>query len=485
MKFPLLRLRVEVLKRFNASTLQRFVLLSILLGAFSARAQFSPNDTLVARSVSGQFVVTGSPLFSPFFNRPEIVGDADFVRLEPTLLAISADRFKIFLWQQLGVKASSSGRGEIFLNLRPAQSLNDGVTIASASMLQTWSYRVTLPDVLARTRFARAMSAVLLMEIANRNNATDDHTAEIPGWLADGLAQTVLDENGAKIILSTPSKMVGIGSLTPEKNVERIPLSSLDETKRNFDPLTSARIVLQKNSALTFDQLSWPTDAQVNGADGGIYLASAQLFVHELLGLKNGPERMRALLARLPGCLNWQTAFFSAFHDNFQRSLDVEKWWSLRVVKFAAHNSGSSWTDADSNWQLANLLTVPVETRTGSNSLPMHAEVSLQVVIRSFEPLARDDLLQAKLRELELTQFRVSRPFAPLVNDYCATLADFLGERQKPAMVINKHEAAALRKRANIKETLKKLDALDARRRNLSTQLKINLVPRNVKTGAF
>ena len=35
--------------------------------------------------------------------------------------------------------------------------------------------------------------------------------------------------------------------------------------------------------ALTFEELSWPTDAQVSGADGGVYRASAQLFVNDLL----------------------------------------------------------------------------------------------------------------------------------------------------------------------------------------------------------
>src|SRR6202012_3490399 len=118
----------------------------------------------------------------------------------------------------------------------------------------------------------------------------------------------------------------------------------------------------------TFDQISWPTDDQENGLDGGVYLASAQLFVHELLDLKNGPEKMRALLAQLPGCLNWQTAFFSAFHQDFRRPSDVEKWWALRVVNFAAHNSGTQWTLASSNDELTELLTVPVEIRSSSNS---------------------------------------------------------------------------------------------------------------------
>src|ERR1017187_3808514 len=81
----------------------------------------------------------------------------------------------------------------------------------------------------------------------------------------------------------------------------------------------------------TADQwLSWPTEAQMNGADGGVYFASVQLFLHDLLDLKSGPEKLRALVTELPDHLNWQTSFFDAFRDDFKPPLEVEKWWALR-----------------------------------------------------------------------------------------------------------------------------------------------------------
>ena len=111
----------------------------------------------------------------------------------------------------------------------------------------------------------------------------------------------------AQVILSAPHKIVnGI----PQSRV-------CDEKRRGMDPLAAARRVLQNSPALTFEQLSWPTGAQMNGDDGGVYLASAQLFVSGLLALKNGPAKVRALLARLPACENWQAAFFAAFREDF------------------------------------------------------------------------------------------------------------------------------------------------------------------------
>ena len=92
--------------------------------------------------------------------------------------------------------------------------------------------------------------------------------------------------------------------------------------------------------------MSWPDEAQLSGADGGVYRASAQLFVNELLELKDGPAHLRAMLATLPEFYNWQTAFQSAFREDFPRPLDVEKWWALQVVNFVARDPGPAWTPA-------------------------------------------------------------------------------------------------------------------------------------------
>jgi hypothetical protein len=574
MKFPLEHWGAEALKRRNVTNLQHFICSVFFLGTvFSAqnsRAQFAAADTLVARSISGQFVVTAAPIFSPLFYRRDFAANTNFIRLEPALLAISAERFKGLLWDKLGLKPNSPWRGKIFLVVRPAQSPDDGVVIAAGSILQAWDYRVTLPDILTRTRYARTLSDTLLLEIANRGNPPNARSAEIPAWLADGLACEVLVQDSPKIILSAPAKIV-----------DGLPQTQLDEKVGGFDSLASARKALRNSTALTFDELSWPTDEQVNGDDGGAYLASAQLFVHDLLKLKNGPEKVRALLARLPDCLNWQVAFYAAFHDDFPQPVEVEKWWSLRVVDFAAHNVGSQWTIADSNDELANLLSVPVEIRDTSNSLPAHAEISLQSAISNFTPEDRDAILWAKLRDIELAQFRVAPSFAVLTAGYRNALADFLGDRKphppaqitpvqnfdrqpssimskhgttggiikspstdfnttfanylagmknnpqllpankpqadttlKPANAggapkkvvtvyhatpadfpeetptprqsptINKRQTVAMLKRASIEDTLKKLDALDVRRRALILQLKLDSAPRNVASSA-
>jgi hypothetical protein len=471
MRLPAKGFPIEALER-TVPTLSHFAvrLFFCLAVCLAARAQTDlPADgPLTARSVSGQFIVSAAEQNSRLFYRRDFAANTNFVRLEPALLAVAAERFKELLWQQLGLKPGSSWSGKIYLTLRPAHSPDDEVTVASGYLLRSWNYHVSLPDVLARTRYGRTLSAVLLLEIANRNNLAGDPSAEIPSWLVAGLAWQVLDEDAAKIILTAQS-----GALNS------LPQNTLNERQRGLDPLASARRTLQNYAALTFDQLSWPTDEQLNGDDDGVYLASAQLFVHELLKLPDGPPKMLTLLDRLHGCQNWQTAFFFAFHDDFQRPVEVEKWWSLRAIDFAAHSASSQWTPADSSDRLANLLSVPVEVRVSSNSLPAHAQISLQTAIRELGQVPRDNSLAAVLRNIELAQFRLAPPFAALAAGYRDTIADFLGELKRP-QVSPVDKIGSGQRRATVRDTLRKLDALDLRRRNVVAHMNLRFVPRNV-----
>jgi hypothetical protein len=463
MKPALNRFIVSPLPRFYDSMVLRFNVLTmlacVLMFPLFTRAQFSPAQTGSSRSISGQFLVIGAAENSPLADSPSIATNADFVRLEPALLAVSAERLKQSLWRELDLNPNTPWRGRIFFALHPAQSLDEEVTIVAKPSGGGWAYQVQLPDALPRTRFARALTGVLLLEFANRNAAA--RSVEIPDWLTDGLSQELLAAGSPEIILSSPDKMVN-----------DLPVTQINTTGRGADPLAAARRVLRNSPAATFEQLCWPTDAQLSGEDGGAYRASAQLFVRGLLRLKNGPAHLRAMLENLPGCYNWQTAFQNAFRGNFKELLDVEKWWALQVVGFAARDPGAQWTPAVSQAKLDEILSVPVEFRSASNALPARAEISLQAAIRNFDSDRRTPILQAKLRDLEIAQFRVAAPLAALTTAYRRALADYLGPDgiNGPVRSANKHSPAVPRQ-VNARDTLKRLDELDARRRTVESTI--------------
>ena len=101
---PLRRFADLTIQRFNGLTAQNFFILCVVVFPLFARAQTSFPDTSSARSVSGQFIVIGAPSHpagSRLAAMPEIATNTDFVRLEPALLAVSAERIKESLRREL------------------------------------------------------------------------------------------------------------------------------------------------------------------------------------------------------------------------------------------------------------------------------------------------------------------------------------------------------------------------------------------------
>jgi hypothetical protein len=428
-------------------------------GGFSpARAQDFPVEGTLAGSFTGQFIVTGSPVKSPLLALPVVATNADWVRLDPAVLAVSAERIKQSLYRLLGGVSVRDWQGKIFLVLHPALYADETVTVVARPIDLNWSYQVQLPDVVQRARFLRGLTSVLLLEMANRQKTGDGHSAEIPAWLIDGLSRHLLQDELADVVLSTPNPLPDNprpGWLAPKAH--------------ELDPLANARRVLRQHPALTVEQLSWPAEAQLSGQDDGVYCASAQLFVAELLKVSNGPGRLREMLADLPECYNWQTAFQDVFRDQFHRPLDVEKWWALEVVGFLSRDPGAPWTAAESAGRLDELLRVPVQIRVSSNTLPEHVEIPWQMAISKLARAGQMAVFETRLRDLRIAELRMTPKCHALAEDYCRVLEGYLGERTQPLpRQISKANqgTGALRQPAG--KTIKLLNALDARRRALA-----------------
>ena len=433
-----------------------------LLGAAGtvAVAQVSLPGANVTRSVSGRFIILGSA-GSPLASAARIVTNADYVQLEPALLAVSAERIRDSLdhklkpeLRDLAPLLAPPRGGKIYLALHPAQIPDETVTIVSRPSRDGWNYEVQLPDVLTRTRYLRAMTGVLLLQTADRGSGHHG-SVEVPDWLVDGLSQELLAANWQELVLSSPARTVNGQASRPTI-----------QTTRGMDTLAGARAILRDHAPLTFAQLSWPTAVQLEGNDGGVYRACAQLFVDKLLALPNGPAHLRTMLNSLPDVYNWQTAFQSVFLGDFPRPLDVEKWWALQVVDFVACQPGPTWTPEASRARLEEILRVPVDWRPASNALPTHAEVSFQAVIRNFEPDQQAAILLPRLRDLELAQLRMAAPFAVLTDGYRRALADYLepDRWRRPLPHFGKHPPLVPSQRTAA-ETVERLDALDGQRR--------------------
>jgi hypothetical protein len=423
-----------------------FVCLGALHGV--AGVQLPPTDLVSARSYSGQFIAYAARPVSLPPALSSLATNQTFVQLEPTLATVSCERIKQILLRELNVTAP--WRGTIYLVLYPARGDGDTITIASERFRSGWQYRVDLPNVVERPRYVAAIVQVLLLELANRT--AQEGAAEIPLWLIEGLSQLLLASNEVKIILPPPRAAA---------NGLNYSATRLDTHKQTL--LQQAEKELGGRPPLTFEALSWPTEQALAGDAGRlIYRGSAQLFVGELLRLRDGRACLRTMLARLPQHYNWQFAFLDAFHNHFERPLDVEKWWALSLTQAGVRYTAQVWPLAESWQKLDQAIHAAVQVRIRTNELPLHAEISLQTMIREWDPMRQTQALNNALRELGLLRLRIAQEYVGLVQDYCQAIETYLQQRDRSASNFSSTKRAG-RKRA-VELAIQQLDALDARR---------------------
>ncbi len=412
----------------------------------NAHAQFASGRQTPAQSASGQFIVRNGQSFNLSPALTGLVANTNYILLEPTLLAVSCERIKQKLWLELGV--NTPWRGRIYLNLHSTRSPDERVILVSEKFTDGWNYRMELPNLINRDRYLRAMVQALLLELSNRS--ARDRTAEVPAWLAEGLARELRAAYEMELFLPPPKWNV--------RGLTIGPLLVKDAQWSN--PLERAQKQLRTRPPLTFDQLSWPAEGQLDGAAGEVYRCNAQLLVNHLMSLPDGPANLRAMLETLPRYYNWQTAFLNAFRSDFSSLLEVEKWWALQVVQFTGRDLSQTWP-ADESWRrLDEILHAPVDVRTDKTELPLHAEITLQSVLRQRESAQQIQLLQRKLRDLDLLRLRTAAEVRPMVDDYRQVLQNYLQKRGTSVTVAQSGVVVS----QQTEETIRQLNALDARR---------------------
>ena len=177
------------------------------------------------------------------------------------------------------------------------------------------------------------------------------------------------------------------------------------------------------------------------------------------MSLPDGPASLRTMLEMLPRYYNWQTAFLTAFRSDFPNLLDVEKWWALQVVQFTGLDLTQTWP-VDESWRkLDDILHAPVDVRTEKTELPLRTEITLQTVLRQRASAQQVQLLQRKLRDLDLLRLRVPAEVRPTVDDYRRVLQSYL---QKRGAVTITQSSGVISPQSE--ETIRQLNALDARR---------------------
>lgn len=424
----------------------------VVIALWFATGFLSVAETLplkpVVSSASGQFVILdrrGAP--PPAL--PGTATDKGYFDLEPPLLAVACERIKNALNAELGV--TTPWRGKIHITISPVRNTSDDYATVAQRFRDGWKYQMNLPQRVEQSMFVRTLVQALLLELANRQ--AGERSAEVPFWLVEGLTQQLLISRRAEFILAPPGLSIRNISIAP---------TQVEGSDRDW--LEKARRVLRDRPPLTLEELTWPKPEEFAGPEGDAFRCSAQLFVTELLRLKQGRDGLRAMVAGLAGCYNWQTAFLNAFNSQFPNQLALEKWWALQATYFLGRNPQQLWTSEESYRKLDETLHTSVAIRRSLGEMPARADVSLQVIIREWDTLRQLTTFRNKLRELELTRLRVSPEYTALTDDYLRVVNQYVQLRQGSSAVYANLGAMPAGQQQAAGDIIRELDRLDVLR---------------------
>jgi hypothetical protein len=301
-------------------------------------------------------------------------------------------------------------QGSVNLMINPALDQEKRPRLTAIYRPDGWSYNLELPKTISTRLLVRSLVDTLFLEMANRGAGSQ--CAEIPFWLVEGMSAQLQSFNLPTFVLQPSEQMAG----------NRVKLQGLD-TVRNE---------LRRHEPLSFQELSWPTEADVDGDEAELYRSCAQLFLEQLLQFKDGQRLLREMLHELPDHLNWQTAFLSAFRPHFHHLLDVEKWWGLSYVDFTKGDLAEPLRAENSLKELQDALDVPVQMHFAAENMPTEAKITLQEVIAQWSPYDAIPVLERSIEELKYLHLRASPQLRPLVDQYLKVLAGYLNSDRGP-----------------------------------------------------
>ncbi len=393
--------------------------------------------------------VMGSPVF--VLNASRLSGDTntDRLTLEPSLLVISSERIKSRLLQELGLTDLWQGRIELLIDAnRPSSEIP---RLTSVRNPDVWSYQLLLPKSIAASSLLRAVVGALLVEMANRG--AGPHAAELPAWLVDGMTSHLQASSLPTLLLQPGTELPGYPmTIEGQGGIHRW---------------------LSQREPLTFQQLSWP-NAPANDDDKAFYDACSQLFVEELLGLRDGRACLSRMILQLGQDLNWQTAFLRAFHGRFDRLVDVEKWWSVTCVDFQESQIGQPSSAPEAWKRLQQTLDIPVSVRLDPSILPSEARITLQDALKTWDNDTVKATILRAISQLEVEVYRSPAELRPIIASYLSVLTQYTQNLQdlqhKGDTVRNLPAQMDLLKNA----TIHQLDLLDTERDGMRAKVMLS-----------
>ncbi len=182
---------------------------------------------------------------------PRTLGETN-LDLEPSLLVVTCERLKSHFHQELGL--DDEWKGKVSLLINPALAEGTRPQLTAEYHPDGWRYNIALPKTITKRLLVRVIVDTLFLEIANRNAGS--HGAQIPFWLYEGMGAHLQSFTLPTDLLQPSEQMAGANF--------------------RLKGLETVRQELRENPPLSFQQLSWPTEADADGPDAELFLGVAR-----------------------------------------------------------------------------------------------------------------------------------------------------------------------------------------------------------------
>lgn len=416
--------------------LAAFLLASSLGGLAQPALPFEAPVT--STSVSGQFVVHGRDSSPPPAARElRPVGDDPVIQLRPDLLAVSCERVKKAILFRLDVR--DAWRGKVHLHLQRQPLVERPIAIRPQLNREGWQYHLAVPDRVEWPRLVRALTEVVLLELANRENAGNT-PVQLPLWLTEGCHQLALGDYGRDLVIESQT--------------------TLNRSARKPDPLRVSRDTLKGREPLGFSVLTLATvDTLGNPAAFTEFQANAALLVHELTEPPLN-ARTHTFVRALSANLNWQTTFLQVFRDQFATLLEAEKWWAVNATHELARDPALQWSRGEVLARLQEILTETAAVRPAGETSPVQQTLPLSEVVAAWDFPTQEAVLRRKTAQLQLLSLRTPPALQPLVADCFRTLERYLAERQAAGADVTSRGTMQNRGPVLARATARKLESL-------------------------
>lgn len=400
---------------------------------------------VTARSVSGQFLVHGrtSALPGPI-SQIQRVGTNEVISLRPDLLVVTAERVKQGIERLLGIH--DAWRGIVHIQIRDAVRVRGPLVIQARAFREGWQYNIVVPEEVEWERLIRGLTEVVLLERANRSNASDD-CALVPLWLTTGLNELLMASSGRDLVAES-------GTL-------------INRSERRQDELVRIRARLGSLEPLSFSELSLATvDEFGDPVRFSEFQANAALFCFELLREDATRAALVDFIQRLPENLNWQISFLRAYDQRFYQLLDVEKWWAVTSTETLASDARNQWSRERVLTRLSELLVETAEVRSDTDQPAVRRTLPLKELIVAWDFDSQRDVIRRKAAQIRALGMRAPADVAPLVGDSARLLEDYLASRGGGVAGVTAGSgkiSMEIRGRSAAESTARKLVILDGR----------------------